>query len=92
MGAGELAAGGSLVTPPATDSSRNSSTANNRPVTESDLSGGLDAEKIQPIIRKRRGGSRRACNECKQQKVRDQSSANPGRYQSDISGVHEYNC
>ncbi|KAL1987762.1 hypothetical protein VTN96DRAFT_2602 [Rasamsonia emersonii] len=70
MGAGELAAGGSLVTPPATDSSRNSSTANNRAVTESDLSGGLEAEKIQPIIRKRRGGSRRACNECKQQKLR----------------------
>ncbi|KAL1962443.1 hypothetical protein VTN77DRAFT_9714 [Rasamsonia byssochlamydoides] len=72
MGATELAAGGSLVTPPATDSSsRNSSASNNRSVTGSDLSGGaLEAEKIQPIIRKRRGGSRRACNECKQQKLR----------------------
>lgn len=26
-------------------------------------------DKPQPIARKRRGGSRRACNECKQQKV-----------------------
>jgi hypothetical protein len=27
-------------------------------------------EKPQPLAKKRRGGSRRACNECKQQKVR----------------------
>jgi hypothetical protein len=30
---------------------------------------GCQTGDIQPIIRKRRGGSRRACNECKQQKV-----------------------
>ncbi|OXV11863.1 hypothetical protein Egran_00376 [Elaphomyces granulatus] len=31
---------------------------------------GCQTGDIQPIIRKRRGGSRRACNECKQQKLR----------------------
>jgi hypothetical protein len=70
IGINELASAAAIVTPPATDSRRNT-IAGNRPVLGSALSGeALGEEKIQPTIRKRRGGSRRACNECKQQKVR----------------------
>ncbi|KAL2000134.1 hypothetical protein VTN02DRAFT_3521 [Thermoascus thermophilus] len=75
VAANELAARGSLVTPSAgPDSSVRASTRNNRPVAASDFSGGspggCQLERIQPTARKRRGGSRRACNECKQQKLR----------------------
>ncbi|KAL2219139.1 hypothetical protein M432DRAFT_609996 [Thermoascus aurantiacus ATCC 26904] len=74
VGASELATRGTLVAPPGTDSSVRGDTRNSRPVAASDFSSstpnGCQVEKVQPIARKRRGGSRRACNECKQQKLR----------------------
>lgn len=70
MGINELVGAAAMVTPPATNSMRNTTAGKNRPVLGSGLSGETLEEKIQPIVRKRRGGSRRACNECKQQKVR----------------------
>lgn len=73
-----------MVSPPVPDASALRTTAarsNNGPVLGSLLSGpgpgpipgpgapqGLDGDKPQPM-KKRRGGNRRACNECKQQKV-----------------------
>lgn len=73
VGANELATRGTLVAPPGTDSSVRGDARNSRPVAASDFSSstpnGCQVEKVQPIARKRRGGSRRACNECKQQKV-----------------------
>lgn len=74
MGANGLAAPGTLVSPTIPQSDIRSNPGNNRPMTASDISssgsvGNCQADKLQPVIRKRRGGSRRACNECKQQKV-----------------------
>ncbi|KAJ9236480.1 transcriptional regulator family: Fungal Specific TF [Paecilomyces variotii] len=75
MGANGLAAPGTLVSPTIPQSDIRSNPGNNRPMTASDISssgsvGNCQADKLQPVIRKRRGGSRRACNECKQQKLR----------------------
>ncbi|RAO72765.1 uncharacterized protein BHQ10_008777 [Talaromyces amestolkiae] len=71
-----------MVSPPVPDASalRTTAARSNGPVLGSLLSGpgpipgpgapqGLDADKAQPM-KKRRGGNRRACNECKQQKLR----------------------
>lgn len=74
MGANGLAAPGNLGSATIPQSDIRSDTGNNRPMTASDISssgsvGNCQADKLQPVIRKRRGGSRRACNECKQQKV-----------------------
>lgn len=67
-----------IVTPPVPDASALRTTAARPygPILGSVSSGSsahdstqaLEADKSQPI-KKRRGGSRRACNECKQQKV-----------------------
>lgn len=70
-----------MVSPPVPDASalRTTAARSNGPVLGSLLSGpapipgpgasqGLEADKAQPM-KKRRGGNRRACNECKQQKV-----------------------
>ncbi|EED13923.1 C6 transcription factor, putative [Talaromyces stipitatus ATCC 10500] len=71
-----------MVTPPVPDASalRTTAARSNGPVLGSILSApgpgpgtgaiqGLEGDKSQPI-KKRRGGNRRACNECKQQKLR----------------------
>lgn len=66
-----------MVTPPVPDASALRTTAARPygPILGSvpsssghDSAQALEADKSQPI-KKRRGGSRRACNECKQQKV-----------------------
>jgi hypothetical protein len=73
MGANGLGADGSLAIQ-ITDSAVRNTSGDNRAVEDSSLSGGsmsiCQTPAIPPITRKRRGGSRRACNECKQQKVR----------------------
>ncbi|GAM43766.1 hypothetical protein TCE0_060f18847 [Talaromyces pinophilus] len=71
-----------MVSPPVPDASalRTTAVRSNGPVLGSLLSGpgpipgpgasqALEADKAQPM-KKRRGGNRRACNECKQQKLR----------------------
>ena len=65
------AAHANVITPPGTTSDSRNSPRMHRPVNSFDLSsaGGSGMEKLPPITGKRRGGSRKACNECKQQKV-----------------------
>ncbi|KAB8236820.1 hypothetical protein BDV23DRAFT_104611 [Aspergillus alliaceus] len=64
----------SLLTPLGTSSDLRNNPRMPRPVTGFDLSARssepCDMEKVPPITGKRRGGSRKACNECKQQKLR----------------------
>lgn len=68
-----LATHANLITPPASSSDLRSTPRLPRPVTGFDFaSKNLDScgmEKIPAITGKRRGGCRKACNECKQQKV-----------------------
>lgn len=72
MSANALSARGSLLTPPGSTSGIRSDPTIHRPATGLDLSiASPEMEKTQPIpTGKRRGGSRKACNECKQQKLR----------------------
>ncbi|KAH8703837.1 putative C6 transcription factor [Talaromyces proteolyticus] len=71
LGVNELVAGAPLITPSPTDTMRTTAARPNRPILGPGVSGEpAGDEKTQPIVRKRRGGSRRACNECKQQKLR----------------------
>ncbi|EHA20046.1 hypothetical protein ASPNIDRAFT_48140 [Aspergillus niger ATCC 1015] len=69
-----LATHANLITPPASSSDLRSTPRLPRPVTGFDFaSKNLDScgmEKIPAITGKRRGGCRKACNECKQQKLR----------------------
>ncbi|KAB8207397.1 hypothetical protein BDV34DRAFT_192183 [Aspergillus parasiticus] len=69
-----LATHASLLTPSGTPSDLRNNPRMPRPVTGFDLSARnsepCEMEKIPPITGKRRGGSRKACNECKQQKLR----------------------
>jgi hypothetical protein len=62
-----------LITPSATPSDLRNNPRFPRPISTYDLSARssepCEMEKIPPITGKRRGGSRKACNECKQQKV-----------------------
>lgn len=71
MSADALSTRGSLLTPPGSTSGIRSDPTLHRPATGLDLSiASPEMEKTQPIpTGKRRGGSRKACNECKQQKV-----------------------
>ncbi|OJJ43418.1 hypothetical protein ASPZODRAFT_146133 [Penicilliopsis zonata CBS 506.65] len=75
VAANGLTTSGSLVSPPGPDSSLRSipSTITTRPVSAfvfpDTSSASREMEKVQPVTGKRRGGSRKACNECKQQKV-----------------------
>ncbi|KAB8077100.1 hypothetical protein BDV29DRAFT_199322 [Aspergillus leporis] len=68
-----LATHPSLLTPTGTPSDLRNNPRMPRPVTGFDLSARSSEpcamEKISPITGKRRGGSRKACNECKQQKT-----------------------
>jgi hypothetical protein len=72
-----LPAHGALQTPPATTTStsdiRTTPRMGTGPMAGFDLSGTKseprEMEKTPPITGKRRGGNRKACNECKQQKV-----------------------
>ncbi|EAW09222.1 transcription factor domain-containing protein [Aspergillus clavatus NRRL 1] len=70
-----LPAHASLITPPGTSSDIRSNPRLPRPVTSFDFSNrnseSCEMEKVPAqITGKRRGGSRKACNECKQQKLR----------------------
>ncbi|GES65413.1 C6 zinc finger domain protein [Aspergillus terreus] len=62
-----------LITPSATPSDLRNNPRFPRPISTYDLSARssepCEMEKIPPITGKRRGGSRKACNECKQQKT-----------------------
>lgn len=66
---------GSLITPPTPTTS--DVRTGPRAATDSEP---CEMEPVPPITGKRRGGSRKACNECKQQKVSSQTSMHPCGY------------